>query len=598
MRITTFITMLLLTCSTASAQTMGITQTGVATNQPQYPIYDYTELPDPEPANEALWHGIKGWNAAWGDTDTRYRKHRPPTALRTSGVTIDGWKGEKISAQAVVWTSRKVEQLTMSVGDLTDSKGNRIAASNVETAFVRYVITDAISRDGRGGCGERVDKSLFDSLLVADVIDPLTKSMAMQPHSVRPLWISLRIPNDTPAGIYKWKVTITADAETINLPLQVKVIDRQLPQPSQWKFHLDLWQNPFAVARYYKVPLWSDAHEEAMKPLLKMLADAGQKTVTASLMHKPWGGQTEDYFETMVTWTRKVDGTWHFDFDIFDKWVEMCQSQGLDGQISCYSMVPWRLSFQYFDQATNSLQSINTAPGEKQYDEMWSAMLTAFARHLRQKGWLDRCVIAMDEREMEVMKHTLALIRRVEPKFKVSLAGNYHPQLEAELYDYCIPIGQQYPEGIVEKRKQEGKVTTIYTCCTEEYPNTFTMSEPAEAAWIGYHTAARNLDGYLRWAYNSWVKEPLLDSRFRAWAGGDTYLVYPGARSSIRMERLIEGIQAFEKIRMLRDESTQKGNMRALRKIDRMLSTFRLSDLPQNSTAETVRKARAVINGM
>ena len=48
---------------------------------------------------------------------------------------------------------------------------------------------------------------------------------------------------------------------------------------------------------------------------------------------------------------------------------------------------------------------------------------------------------------------------------------------------------------------------------------------------MSYYSSKKHLDGYLRWAYNSWPLEPLLDSRFRSWAGGDTYLVYPGARS-------------------------------------------------------------------
>ena len=62
--------------------------------------------------------------------------------------------------------------------------------------------------------------------------------------------------------------------------------------------------------------------------------------------------------------------------------------------------------------------------------------------------------------------------------------------------------------------------------------------------------------------------EPLLDSRFRTWAAGDTYLVYPGARSCIRLERLIEGVQAHEKINILRQEFEKKGNKAGLKKIE------------------------------
>lgn len=92
--------------------------------------------------------------------------------------------------------------------------------------------------------------------------------------------------------------------------------------------------------------------------------------------------------------------------------------------------------------------------------------------------------------------------------------------------------------------------------------------------------AAKNVDGYLRWAYNSWPLEPLLDSRFRTWAGGDTYLVYPGNRTSMRFEKLIEGIQAYEKIRILLDEYTASGEAEKAAGLKDALSSLRISDLP------------------
>ena len=235
------------------------------------------------------------------------------------------------------------------------------------------------------------------------------------------------------------------------------------PVPIPPNGYLDLWQSPFAVARYYQVPLWSQEHLDAMRPLMKMLADAGQKIITATLTHKPWNGQTEDYFETMVTWMKRADGTWAFDYTVFDRWVEFMMSVGIDQQINCYSMVPWELSFQYFDQATNSLQFVKTAPGEPAYEEIWVAMLASFSKHLKEKGWFDICTIAMDERPMEVMQKTLKVIRKADPEFKVSLAGNYHAEIEPDLYDYCITIGQNFPEEVRLRRLAENKRTTYYT---------------------------------------------------------------------------------------------------------------------------------------
>ena len=108
---------------------------------------------------------------------------------------------------------------------------------------------------------------------------------------------------------------------------------------------------------------------------------------------------------------------------------------------------------------------------------------------------------------------------------------------------------------------------------------------------MSYYSSKKHLDGYLRWAYNSWPLEPLLDSRFRSWAGGDTYLVYPGARSCIRFERLIEGIQAHEKINILRQEFEKKGNKAGLKKIEKMLAPFNLGSMPEIPAAITVNRA-------
>lgn len=504
------ITTLLLSCLVSTGPLLaqqGVTQCGTPTGQAPFPLQSYKELPDPVTPSEKEWAAVKTPQVQWGNTDTRYAKHVVPMIQSQKSVTLEGWRGEKLHAQAVVWTGTDLEGLNYSLSEFKNSKGDVLPASAFSGGFVRYVMTDELNKDGRGACGYRPDHSIYDSLLVADPIDHLLTSMPMEAKSTQAIWINCQIPQTVSPGVYRGTVEVKdGDQRLSTLKMDIKVSSRVLPAPSEWAYHLDLWQSPFAVARYYQVPLWSQEHMDAMRPLMKMLADAGQKIITATIMHKPWNGQTYDYFESMVTWTKKVDGTWAFDYGVFDKWVEMMMSVGIDKQINCYSMVPWKLSFQYFDQATNSMQYAKTAPGEKAYEEMWVAMLKSFSKHLREKGWFDICAIAMDERPMEVMQKTLQVIRKADPEFKVSLAGNFHKELEADIYDYCIPIGASYPKEVLARRAQKQLPTTYYTCCTEAFPNTFTFSDPAEAAWMSYYSAKDHLDGYLRWAYNSWPK--------------------------------------------------------------------------------------------
>lgn len=557
---------------------------------------NYEEASNPISTNPSLWVKVSAPQVSWGSTDIRYKKEEPaPITRLKKDINLTAWKGERVSAQLVVWTPEALDNLSFIVSDLTSGK-ETISKDNVRTGFVRYVMTDELNKDGKGGCGYR-KSSDYDSTLVADPIDHIASTLTVPANATQGGWISVRVPQQVKAGKYTGTVTVKdGDKVLSELKLAVNVKNRTLPASTEWAFHLDLWQNPYAEARYYNVEPFSKEHFDRMRPDMQNYVDAGGKVITASIMHKPWNGQTYDPFESMVTWLKKADGTWYFDYTVFDKWVEYMMSLGVKKQINCYSMVPWRLSFQYFDQASNSFKYLDAKPGEAAYDEFWGNMLTSFAKHLKEKGWFDITHISMDERPMKDMLATLKVIRKADKDFKVSLAGTYHDELVKELHDYCIAIGEKFPAEVIKSRKEAGQVTTYYTCCTEPRPNTFTFSAPAEAEWLGWFAAKENLDGYLRWALNSWVKNPLQDSRFTAWAAGDTYMIYPEGRSSIRFERLIEGIQSYEKIRILKEEFEKKGNKSAIKKIDKILKAFDEFSLEEIPAATVVTKAKEAIN--
>ncbi len=585
-----FLTQLVL-ISTFAQTSNGAAQTG----QTLFPLIEYKELPNPAKTDMNLWKNRPDISIGWGSTDTRYAKEAPaPNTGKT--ITLTAWRGERVSAQFTISNNGQEKEFSFSVGDLIKNNRDKITLNPQNSGFIRYVMTDELNKDGKGACSQRKPED-FDSSLVADLIDHHAVSLSLKPQTTQGVWIGIDVPQNAQSGLYKGTISVKADGQvitTLNINLDVK--ERTLPSAKDWAFHLDLWQNPYAVARYYGVTPWSDEHLNALRTEMQRYADAGGKVITASIIHKPWDGQTQDYFETMVTWMKKADGTWAFDYTIFDKWVELMLSLGVDKQISCYSMIPWKLSFQYYDQASNTLKFVNTKPGEAEYEEIWSAMLKSFAKHLREKGWMDITCISMDERPMETMLQTIAIIRKADPDFKISLAGALHEELINELNDYCVALRMKYTDEMLAARKAKGWTTTYYTCCAEPYPNTFTFSPPAEGEWLAWYAAKTGLDGYLRWALNSWVSEPLLDSRFRSWVAGDTYLIYPGNRSSMRFERLREGIQAYEKIRLLRAEFTRKDNRNGLRKIEEALSLFDDTTLNKISAASAVSQAKKIIN--
>lgn len=485
------------------------------------------------------------------------------------------WRGEKVFAQAVVSSEEELKDVRLSVSDLRNGK-SLIGAENIRLQFVSYVVSDLLDTTKYGQCGSREDKSKWGEVLVADVLD-INDSMTVPAGRKQPVWMTVSVPSDARPGKYSGKLTVTSsNAKARSLNVELTVADHVLPPARDWAFHLDLWQNPYSVARYENVPLWSEAHFKAMRPVMRMLAEAGQKSVTTTIMNRPWNGQTEDAFGSMVTKIRRIDGTWLYDYTIFDRWVEFMFSLGIDRQINCYSMIPWALQFDYIDQATSSPATFQAAPGSEEYNEYWGAFIADFARHLKAKGWFEKTMIAMDERPLESMQAVLGLIRKVEPAFKISLAGNYHEPVIYDIVDFSETFSgkQEFPESAKAKRKELGLTTTFYTCCAEAHPNMFVISNPDEAAWLGWFAQAEGYDGYLRWAYNSWTLDPLTDTRFRTWPAGDCFVVYPGGRGSVRFSKLVEGIQDFEKVRILRSRWQETGNEAKLGQLTGILKSF------------------------
>lgn len=515
-----------------------------------------TELSDPKPGSQEAWQKVTQPIFGWGSIDVRYSRSQVPVTTKDVPL-LRAWRGERVSAQAVLATPREIGNVSFTVSDLKSGK-NIIPASAIKRYFVRYVLAEPFYNKK-------------DSMLEADRLDPVG-TMKVEANTTRPIWLDIHVPADAAAGTYRGTVTMNCDGKTLSLPLQLQVANRTLPEPSKWAFHLDLWQNPYAVARYYQVPLWSQQHFDLMRPMMELLAAAGQKIITCSVISRPWNGQTFDPFESMIAKMKQIDGTWKYDYTVFDKWVEFMMSCGITEQIDCYTLVPWHYRFDYYDCATNSVKNLACKPGEQKYHDFIVPFLKDFSRHLREKGWFERTYIAMDERPTDQMEAAWKTVQDADPEFKIEGAANYNVESEAADRVDDISVAFQYnllnKEALARRASKEQKIT-FYTCCGPERPNTFTFSPPAESAYLGWHALACGYDGYLRWAYNSWPKQPNQDSRFGNWPAGDCYLVYPGG-SSIRFERLVEGIQAYEKVRQLRPTL----NLMQAKQLDEMLRYF------------------------
>ncbi len=497
--------------------------------------------------------------------------------LSPAPLRLRGWRGERCSAQLAISTGGSAAQLKVTASPLS-MNGQEIATS---ASMIRY--TKA------GGS------------IVADVIGH--ENNCEHPAGThRAVWFKVDIPATAAPGLYRGTVTVTSpDNKPAVQVIELEVEDATLPPPADWKIHLDLWQHPQSVARWHDVEPWSPAHFEILRPLMKRLAQAGQKCITCTLLDEAWNGQTYDYFPSMIRWIRGKDGVIRYDYSILDAWITFMHDEiGIREQISCYSMLPWHLKIRCFDEARGEDILLNANPSTPDFAALWAPFLRDFHRHMQKKGWAYKTCIAIDERPDDMVRAAMELIRRNAPSFRVASAVDKPSELTKEVYNISPVITHAGTAlgPLLGERHAAGKITTFYVCLHPLRPNTFTTSAPAEAEWLGLFAAANHLDGFLRWAYNSWNRNPLECTDFVHWPTGDCFLVYPGNRSSIRFERLRDGIEQFEKINLLRARAADSPQAAAI--IDsmnvRLAAIFTVERSSGHSHTEDIRTARDIIH--
>lgn len=447
-------------------------------------------------------------------------------------------------------------------------KGNKLLTPHIKPHFLQAVITDDFQ-----DCGHHPDS--LQAWLTPDIIG--TNSIDVNDASFgKAAWCTVEVPENIKPGTYKQQLVIIRNGKTVTtIPFTVRIIDRQLSLSPN--FHLNFWLQPYAVSRYYGIRPWSKEHFDLMRPYMKLLARAGQRNASAILFYEPWGEQSNDKFDAMIETTRKADGTWTYDYTAFDRWITFLDSCGIDGDINCFSMVPWDMTFQYYDEGSNSYNQLKTTTGSKEYRDLWIPFLQSFAAHQKEKGWFDRTVIAMDERGLEDMQNAYRTAQEAAKGIKMSLAGNYHKELVDKVYDYCIAWGQHFTADDLKLRKANGWISTTYTACPDDMPNLCTNNDPWEAAYLPLYCVANGFNGFLRWAWMNWTENPMYDSRFKLFTPGDTYIIYPEMKSSRRFERLMEGIQNIAKLELLRKEYMQENKQADLELLSKAMEAFKTS---------------------
>jgi hypothetical protein len=547
--------------------------------------------------NPAAWFAqTKNLHVSFASTDESYfRSEVPELQNETLSWQSSGWRGERLNTEILAWSPDTINQVRFILHDLKNEKGNVIGTNSLQLNLVRYVISNYPYGARDVTCGASPYPNLY---LMPDRFEQFER-FDIPAKTVRPVWFTINIPAETNAGTYKGTIEILSEHSSTTLNVAIHVQNQLLPKPHDWKHRLDLWQNPWVVAWKNNLVPWSEEHKLLLKKHLKLYADAGGTYITTYAVHSPWADNSYMIEGGMIDWIRRANGSWKFDYSIFDEYVKLAMSVGIDKAITLYTPVPWGFRFRVKDERTGNYSYEEWPPHSRIFKDVWNVFLTDLKKHLEQKGWFSKTYLGINENAMDETLAAIKVIKDHSKKWKITYAGDWHKELDNLLDDYCFLIGKESDVDVVKQRSARGLTTTYYNCCNPPVPNNFLFSPPVEGRWLGWYTSAHKYDGYLRWAYDAWPADPMRDARHAFWPAGDCFLVYPGGTSCVRFEKIREGIVDHEKIRILREKASRSNDKivkQLIQQLDALMNNFLSEkDFDTGKITADVNKGKALV---
>lgn len=260
----------------------------------------------------------------------------PPIGRLSKPIELKLCPGEFEPASFVIWADKELSNVTVEVGELKcEQNRNIIPADSVDVRWVKCWYQGGV--EGPRHTGKRVltselllknpelvrvdsrnRKNIFrhkkrEGDKVArpylphhyhDDAKDLLSVKKLPPRCAQQVWLTARVNDDTPAGVYEGVVTVKADnAKAATIPVRIEVLGFKLKP------------NPLISGVYCINPIWTrngPAHEKAILARMKNLVDHGvthpgircetpERLPTLIRRMKKAGLNTDDVF--ILTWS-------------------------------------------------------------------------------------------------------------------------------------------------------------------------------------------------------------------------------------------------------------------------------------------------------
>lgn len=466
------------------------------------------------------------------------------------GVKLRAARNEYEPAQVAIRVPAPIEGVSVMFSPLKHSEGRAtIDGDNLRWSYVGFVPIEQNSRHSERIVIRDAPCEIPDPLLAERTID-------LKANSTQPVWLTVRIPKDAPAGVYRGEVAVTASGTRVALPVELRVDPFVLPDDRH--LYVTHWFSTERIAKTYGVEPWSEACWQILGRYAQNFAAHRQNVVLTPL--------------SRIAVTRRKDGKLAFDYRDFDRFVELFLREGAMDLIEIshaarHKEGGWS-SNEFVLRDVAITDAATGQPVKLPAEEAMPRLLADLEEHLAQQGWLDKAILEIgDEPALHSVESWRAIsrqIHRAAPRLRRIEA------IETIDFDGVLEVWvpklshlDRWRQAYASFRDQN---EFWYYLAVHPYGNTnryldYPLSSVRTLHWINF---AEDLRGYLHYGLMAWAEDPFGPPPKR-WPPGDGHITYPGADGpldSLRWEIQRESIEDFEYLHLLTDKTAElKGRL-------------------------------------
>jgi len=451
------------------------------------------------------------------------------------------------------------------------------------------------------------------------VPDPLieTNKASIPPYSNKTFWVKVFTSSNSTKGLNTDKIEITTvqkivegsnidiKGETENKETIIKEVNYYIADVEIAKKHslpCLHWFYADSISDWYKLELFSDEFWAMCKKYMLNYAEHGNNIIYLPLFTPPLDGIKKP---TQLLKVNKLgENKYSFDYTNVTKWVKLAKECGIKKFECVHLFTQWGIQHPiriYADPTKgivgdgslelqdkdNFIIDPSISATDPVYKEFLTQFFASFKAYTEEKGIYNDILYHISdephgEEHLKKYKAARNMLREIAPDMKfMDALSEKSIAIEAGV-DMPIPSIETAME-FVEDKIPHG----VYFCCGPRgrYINRFLDTPLNKTRMLGVAMYKHGALMFLHWGYNYYYYSQTRDlvdpytetagGQYPCWAGGDTFIVYPGENGpidSLRQEVFYEGLQDYDLL----------NNLSISKNIDGLKDITSYCDFPRN----------------